>query len=161
MQKRFAIAVVAGLVVLPGSAFSDIPPPQDYVETCTIDHQRQEGETCRECSASHMNPGYCETSFADSGLDRRCRTWGASAWTEVWCGSEFREGTGLGPATDPVTEDPVVPEEGARAPVEVLHADVGPKCGMSATSGNAVGAGLCGMIVAGVLIGMRRSRKDK
>lgn len=161
MDRCLVIAVVAGLVAIPGSAFADLAPPREYVERCTADYQAQEGEICRECSTDHRDPDACINSFADSGLEKRCNTWGASAWTEVWCGTEFREGTGQGPSDDAVTEDPVVPEEGARAPVEVLHADVGPKCGMSATSGNTLGAGVCGLIVAGVLFGMRRSRKGE
>lgn len=66
-------------------ALADVPPPPGYVETCTISKQQGEGEHCYSCQAWHGDRDACVKRFEGSDYSRRCRTRGASVWTEVWC----------------------------------------------------------------------------
>lgn len=78
------LAFVASLAV-PALAFADIPPPAGYVEQCTIEKQckaEEEGVTCR---AYHSDREVCDKTHGKDGYTRRCKTRGASAWSEVWC----------------------------------------------------------------------------
>lgn len=70
------------LLLLVQLAIADIPPPDGYVDTCTVERQCPgRGETCQ---ASVGAPEACKP-LADQGYTHACNGWGASAWTEVWC----------------------------------------------------------------------------
>ncbi len=65
---------------------ADVPPPRSYVEECTVEKQQQKGEYCTYCGNNRVRRD-CDERFAASKLPwtRRCKTWGATRWTEVWC----------------------------------------------------------------------------
>jgi hypothetical protein len=69
------------LTILMGTvqAKADLPPPDGYVETCTVTQQQGMGEECVTCQATYAQA--CNVA----GYVQRCRSWGASVWTEVWC----------------------------------------------------------------------------
>jgi len=68
-----------------GPALADIPPPATYVETCTLAKQQTATSECLECSAYYGNMTRCSTMLAAYCYTKVCKTYGASAWTEVLC----------------------------------------------------------------------------
>jgi hypothetical protein len=72
------------LLLLSALSFADIPPPDDYVETCTLKIQGVGGRDCNECAGYHGGREPCEALEKDGYLSV-CRTHGASVWTEVVC----------------------------------------------------------------------------
>ncbi len=64
-------------------AHADIPPPEGYVETCTVALQCGEIEGT-SCSAYFGGRTECEALEA-KGWQQMCRTRGASTWSEVFC----------------------------------------------------------------------------
>lgn len=90
----FALALIA----VPSVALADIPPPDDYVETCTIDKQQVPGLECKSCSAWHGEQDACDKTLGAEGYRRMCKSYGASAWSEIWCKGEP---TGPAPAEGP------------------------------------------------------------
>ncbi len=82
--------------------------------------QQTGGARCEECRASFQDANACATRFASTQLQRRCKTSGASVWTEVWC--ETR-----------VTPDPVVvPPPPAPSPATAPEAEAAPATSVSA-----------------------------
>lgn len=81
------LRLLSGAALLLGSAlaFADIPPPPGYVEQCTIEKQCKKEEEGDACSAWHGERDKCEKKHAQDGFVRKCRTGGASVWTEVYC----------------------------------------------------------------------------
>jgi MYXO-CTERM domain-containing protein len=82
-----------------GVAQADLPPPDDYVETCTLDQRQGPGLSCVECFASFEDPNACDVTWSAQGYNHVCRSYGASAWTEVWCQSATGTGEGTGSDT--------------------------------------------------------------
>lgn len=73
------------------SAWADVPPPEGFVETCTVEKQAAPGQECVLCGDSYYKtPDACATKLTPSGYSKACRTRGASTWKEVWC----KKGTG-------------------------------------------------------------------
>ena len=118
---RAALAALA-LTALASPALADIPPPPGYVEQCTVDKQREAGEECVSCSTYHGEPDKCEKAYGEAGYTRRCRTRGASVWSEVWC-RKIGTGKPVGPIPGeeikPIQPEPApTPDEPAPTPDE-------------------------------------------
>lgn len=64
-------------------ARADIPPPGDYIETCTVAIQCGEIEGT-SCSAYFGGREDCDALEA-KGWQQMCKTYGASTWSEVFC----------------------------------------------------------------------------
>jgi hypothetical protein len=85
------------------SAQADIPPPDDFVEDCTVEDKEQAGTDCDTCFAGAIsnptipdggpNPGHCDHKFQGTDYEYVCSTYGASAHTEVWCDGPPAEST--------------------------------------------------------------------
>ncbi len=76
------------VLVLPLSATlarADVPPEPGYVEKCTVEKQCKKSEEGDACRAWHGDPEVCARKHEADGFEYRCRTRGASAWTEVYC----------------------------------------------------------------------------
>jgi hypothetical protein len=82
---QVAILSCAPLVVLSGAVRADVAPPPDYKESCTLRAYLGRGEDCEECRAWHGDVAACERTLGPRGMERRCRTRGASSWNEIWC----------------------------------------------------------------------------
>jgi MYXO-CTERM domain-containing protein len=82
--KRPALALLCAFLVAPLEARADVAPDPDYVESCTLDKQRESGDECFECRASFQDRDACK-HHAEGGFAPRCQTRGASVWTEIWC----------------------------------------------------------------------------
>ncbi|MEZ4323113.1 MAG: hypothetical protein R3F61_36945 [Myxococcota bacterium] len=72
------------MILLLTTALADLPPPDGYVESCTVERHTSEGSTCRSCSAWHGGREDCE-ALERSGYTKVCQTRGASTWDEVLC----------------------------------------------------------------------------
>ncbi len=72
------------LLLLTSLALADIPPPDDYVETCTVAVHGVDGRECAGCSADFSSREQCE-KLEKQGYESVCRTHGASTWDEVLC----------------------------------------------------------------------------
>jgi MYXO-CTERM domain-containing protein len=75
-------------VAIPSTASADIPPPQGYVETCTVEHQQGLGRTgCEQCTQSRARPDArsCASLFANRGKSHVCTGGGATVYHEIWC----------------------------------------------------------------------------
>ncbi len=81
-----SLVLALGALLVPVIASADIPPPPGYVETCTIKNQCVGDEVGDLCSAWHGDRDACKKRHANTGFVYKCRTSGASTWSEVWCG---------------------------------------------------------------------------
>lgn len=68
-----------------GAANADVPPPPGYVEQCTMDKQKKEGEDCQMSRPWYRERDKGQREWGTKGYTRRCRTSGASVWLEIWC----------------------------------------------------------------------------
>ena len=84
--RCFGLALtLAGSLALARSARGDIPPPDGYVETCTIANQQTATSECLACRAVYFATDRCSQLLSPYCYSKVCRTWGGSAYTEVWC----------------------------------------------------------------------------
>lgn len=87
MHRRLApclLALVMG--ALPSVVRADVPPPDGYVEECTVPKaQARTSQACQSCSAWHGDADACAKQFAGTTFASECRSYGASTWDEVWC----------------------------------------------------------------------------
>jgi hypothetical protein len=141
-----------------GVAHADVPPPPGYVETCTVEQQQTGGARCEACRASYQDANACATRFASTQLQRRCRTSGASAWTEVWCETRVHvDPTGPAPETSPGPAPSPAPtaEVSPATSVSAEQADAS-SCAI-AVPGASRGAGLAlATVLAGLAVALRR-----
>lgn len=84
------IALLSGLFFLAAipAARADLPPPDGYVEECTVDNKEQPGTQCEACKNGPGGGGstnVCIDKYTGTKFAYVCKTWGASFWTEVWC----------------------------------------------------------------------------
>lgn len=137
-------------------AHADVLPPPGYVEVCTVAQQQTGGARCEECRASFQDANACATRFASTQLQQRCKTSGASVWTEVWCET--------GVTTDPTTPAPVpspspAPEATPATSVSATQADEA-SCAVAAPgSSRTAGLALFGVIAAFGVALRRRVRR--
>ena len=83
--RYFGLALTAaGSLTLAGAARADIPPPADYVETCTLANKQTATSECLACAADYNNFGRCSPLLSPYCYSKVCKTWGASAYTELW-----------------------------------------------------------------------------
>ena len=102
-------------VVEWGVAHADLAPPAGYVETCTLEKQATPADECYSCRAYYGNRDHCSSSLQSYGFASRCRSGGASVWSEVWCRTksanakavpanvlgQLADSNGKAPAADP------------------------------------------------------------
>jgi MYXO-CTERM domain-containing protein len=79
--------LVAATLALTFAAASraDVAPPTGFVETCTLEKQASPGQECHDCRAYYGNHDHCSNSLSSFGFSQKCRSRGASSWSEVWC----------------------------------------------------------------------------
>lgn len=82
---RIASLLMLASVLLPVQARADVPPPPGYVEQCTIEKQCKKGEEGDACRGWHGDREGCQKRHASDGFVYKCRSRGASVWTEVFC----------------------------------------------------------------------------
>ena len=100
------------LTMLFPLALADLPPLEDYVETCTVANH---GTRCKTCSAYHAGREDCE-ALEKQGYHKVCKTRGASVWDEVLC---------PGPVPAPAPGE-AIPEVTPARPAPVAPASVPP-----------------------------------
>ena len=83
MKTLLSFAFLLALPVTASAA--DIAPPPGFVEGCTIASYCKADEVGDLCSAWHGEADACKTKHASDGYSFRCKTRGASVWSEVWC----------------------------------------------------------------------------
>lgn len=81
-------------------AFADVPPPDGYVETCSVAEKEQPGTKCATCDGFGPEPDKCKMQFQGTPYHYVCKTWGATVYTEVWC-----DGTPKAEETPAAAED--------------------------------------------------------
>ena len=82
---RIQLLIVGSLLLLASVASADIAPPDDYVETCTLEAQQVDGTECQVCGVSFEDPEACTTQYAGTDYAEICNTWGGSFYDEIWC----------------------------------------------------------------------------
>ena len=85
MRVSVALAMVAATTLASVVAHADIAPPPGWKETCTEDQQKKPGEECVSCRAYYGNAQHCTKLLASYAFQSRCKTRGASVWSELWC----------------------------------------------------------------------------
>jgi hypothetical protein len=84
--RWFGLALtLAGSLTLARPAWADLPPPDGYVETCTIANQQTAVSECVFCKAYYAERNRCGGLLVPYCFSWVCNTWGASVWTELWC----------------------------------------------------------------------------
>lgn len=82
---RLSALALLTLLAVPAVTRADVPPPPDYVETCTVQKQVKPGLSCRACrNWRSAGANHCVEEVGE-GYVRVCNSLGASAWDEVWC----------------------------------------------------------------------------
>jgi MYXO-CTERM domain-containing protein len=105
MKYTFVRGLLFGIALsacyLP-TALADVPPPDGYVEECTVAKKQVSGRSCAACqndyrsfATSAVDP--CQSQYASQGYEKICKSWGASVWTEVWCRGEADAGNEVTP----------------------------------------------------------------
>jgi hypothetical protein len=114
MIKIAYLVLLLAVVVVP--AYADVAPPENYVETCTMEKQQTGNLECFPCSgtmsagaADSGIEGMCEdpATYEADGYEKKCQTAGASNWTEIWC----RPGS-ADPVADASTEESKTSSDG-------------------------------------------------
>ncbi|MFO0571493.1 MAG: hypothetical protein U0263_38035 [Polyangiaceae bacterium] len=154
---RFApLALCFAVTSFAWSAAADVPPEPGYVESCTLEKQKQSGDECVSCSASFQDPKACQSQHA--GFEQRCRTRGASVWTEIWCKPRATPpSTSSTPEPEPSASDTAAsPAASSAAPTAVAPEKSG-ACGACAVSPASGLSGLLASCVALVAWSLRRA----
>lgn len=89
-----ALAVALATLGVAAVARADLAPPEDYVESCTVERQQAEGETCVSCRVTYADFEACRNTYEPQGYAYRCKSWGASAYDEVLCKGGAAAGSG-------------------------------------------------------------------
>lgn len=116
-------------------AFADVPPPDDYVEKCTVAEKEQPGTKCNTCNGFGPEPDKCKMQFEGTPYQYVCQTWGGTVYTEVWCDG------------DPKADEPKTP-----------GGDEGDGCALKSLGGGGAGGAFAAALVAAV-IGLIRRRQ--
>jgi MYXO-CTERM domain-containing protein len=79
-------------------AFADVPPPDGYVEQCTVQKKQGAGQTCVTCQNDYRSFATdagdpCQEKYTPLGYTKICKAYGASVWSEVWCTGTVDAGT--------------------------------------------------------------------
>jgi len=92
--------MVGSLLVLGGAklALADVAPPVGYVEQCTLEKQQAAGKACVACKNDYTSfvgdaGDRCVQQYESIGYTKVCKSYGASAWTEVWCTGDLDAGS--------------------------------------------------------------------
>ncbi len=74
------------VALLAAAALADVPPPGDYVETCTIAIQcgEIEGKICDGLRSQDPPEPECD-ALAAEGWARMCSSWGGTVYDVVMC----------------------------------------------------------------------------
>ena len=78
------LALASSMAVM-GSARADVPPPDGYVEKCTVAKQETPATECLACGSGHFANGRCSKLLTPYCFGNVCQSYGATAFTEVWC----------------------------------------------------------------------------
>jgi len=122
--RSWALSLVGGALLVIPAARADIPPPEGYVETCTLEKQGTAENECVSCGTWHEAPNKCTDLHGPEGYTPKCRTTGATAWTEVLCrpkagGAATPTPTAVQPEADkPATDDKAAPQPAAAEPTK-------------------------------------------
>ena len=79
----FMTLVLGAVSAVP--AIADVPPPEGYVETCTIAKRQTATSECLACASWVSQINRCTNLLVPYCYTKVCKTYGASAWTEVFC----------------------------------------------------------------------------
>jgi len=150
---KLSTALLPGLLLglaIPSLAQADVPPGPDYVESCTVEAQGA-GMECVLCGdAYHGDVDACEKKHAP-GLERRCKTSGASVWKEVWC----KKSAAAPPVTPPEASDAKA-KTPASPQTETKDIPPKPAGGCSIAADGLAGAGWMFAVLGLGLAGSRR-----
>jgi len=117
MSKILRLAIVSSLLacalsVAATSARADLPMPEGFVETCTLERATGPGQECVLCGDSYYKtPDGCAVKLEPQGFAKSCRSKGGSTWKEVWC----KKGKGTPPAAPSVSAAAAAPTPAASA----------------------------------------------
>ncbi len=100
MNRSVLHGFLVGAALIVGhvqSALADVAPPVGYVEQCTVAKQEAPGKSCVACANDYRSfvgdaGDKCAQQYGQ-GYTKMCKSWGASAWTEVWCNGDLDAGT--------------------------------------------------------------------
>jgi len=102
MKTHLWITGLGAAALLEAStALADMPPPEDYVESCTVAQQQHAGETCVACTVTYADFQGCQKLYAPTTYAYRCKSWGASVYQEIYCSSQ--QGVAPPPMTNTTT----------------------------------------------------------
>lgn len=93
----FSMAVMLTVGYL-SVARADVPPPDGYVEQCTVEKKQVPGKPCVACQNDYRSfttdaGDPCQQQYELQGYTKICKSYGASVWTEVWCTGDLDAGT--------------------------------------------------------------------
>ena len=137
-----ALSVAACLFTT--AALADVAPPPGFEEPCSVEKQQLQDEVCQLCDGAwHGDPDKCAKDLSETAFAQRCRTNGASTWSEVWCRKlSAQEQAQQPPPPPPPQEQP--PQEQPQEqppPPAVRQSGCGGGCAVGAPLAGAGGAG--------------------
>jgi hypothetical protein len=85
-SRSFALGLaLASSIAFVGPARADMPPPDGYVEKCTVANQETPATECLACGSGHFYNGRCSKLLTPYCFGNVCQSYGATVFTEVWC----------------------------------------------------------------------------
>jgi MYXO-CTERM domain-containing protein len=81
----FATALAVTALSTSSPVRADVPPPDGYVEACTLEKVQTSTSECLACLAERMVADRCEALLAPYCFSKVCQAWGGSAFTEILC----------------------------------------------------------------------------
>ena len=79
-----ALLLLSALCLSASPASADVAPPDCYEETCTLAVVTASGGDCSSCDNGPAVEDGCIEEMGSSKV-KVCQTYGASAYTEIWC----------------------------------------------------------------------------
>jgi hypothetical protein len=146
----FAAPLAAGALLGTLPARADIPPPEDYVEGCTLESHQSDATECVACPSGRENGTACSDAHSPGGYAKVCQTYGATTFTEIWCRART--------SAPPVPSEPPAPTaEGGEADAgETPVVTTGAPETETAGGGCAGGGGTVGLLASALALFMRR-----
>ena len=112
--SRFLV-VAAILAGAPTLARADLPRPEGWEPTCTIEKEQKSGGPCEQCRG-YQNPDPCQDALEKKGYTRRCQEGGAGSYVAVWCKGAASPSSSAGlPAKSPETPPTALPTQAPSA----------------------------------------------
>ena len=112
------VVLITLLMGICSVGWADVVEP-GFVETCTLEKVTTPNEVCEACSTYYAEHDKCTKKYEETEYTKKCRTRGASTWTEIWCKPKKDAVQNPNAAPSPEENEPVVSKPTQPSPSRV------------------------------------------